>query len=321
MSTSTEQSMIMGKAYEYACLYIINKIVSPIRPVEVLHNSSYDVARHCFECISDQDKQNMLKSAAAGMDVIIKMEPKIIEDGSDNLTISLQPDNIARTGDIRDVIIIRRDIKWEIGISVKHNHAALKHSRLSQHIDFGHDWFNIPCSKGYFESITPIFNRLAKLKLERTPWSSLPDKEDSVYIPLLNAFMTELNHLFSQHNVKVTSGIISYLLGSNGKDYYKLIHHNNHKTTVMPFNVSGTLNQKSNTSEPEIKIPKIKLPTRIIELAYKENSKTTVVLTMDNGWAISFRIHNASTIVEPSLKFDIQLIGQPADLFYIDVDW
>ena len=89
----------------------------------------------------------------------------------------------------------------------------------------------------------------------------------------------------------------------------------------MPFNVSGTLNQKSNTSEPEIKIPKIKLPTRIIELAYKENSKTTVVLTMDNGWAISFRIHNASTIVEPSLKFDIQLIGQPADLFYIDVDW
>jgi len=42
---------------------------------------------------------------------------------------------------------------------------------------------------------------------------------------------------------------------------------------------------------------------------------------MDNGWAISFRIHSASTIVEPSLKFDIQLVGQPANLFFIDVAW
>ena len=68
-------------------------------------------------------------------------------------------------------------------------------------------------------------------------------------------------------------------------------------------------------------IPKIKLPTRIIELCFKEHSKTTVNLTMDNGWAISFRIHNASTMVEPSLKFDIQLLGQPADMFYVDTVW
>jgi hypothetical protein len=42
---------------------------------------------------------------------------------------------------------------------------------------------------------------------------------------------------------------------------------------------------------------------------------------MDNGWAISFRIHNASKLVETSLKFDIQLLGQPANLFYLDVKW
>jgi len=53
----------------------------------------------------------------------------------------------------------------------------------------------------------------------------------------------------------------------------------------------------------------------------KENSKTTVALTMDNGWAITFRIHNAELIVVPSLKFDIQLLGQPADLYYKEVDW
>ncbi|MBQ7367610.1 MAG: HaeIII family restriction endonuclease [Spirochaetaceae bacterium] len=31
-------------------------------------------------------------------------------------------------------------------------------------------------------------------------------------------------------------------------------------------------------------------------------------------WALSLRIHNASGWVEPSLKFDIQLIGVPNNL-------
>lgn len=35
----------------------------------------------------------------------------------------------------------------------------------------------------------------------------------------------------------------------------------------------------------------------------------------DKGWQFSFRIHNASAKVEPSLKFDINLEGNPHDLF------
>ena len=119
MNRSTEQSMIMGKAYEYACLQTIHDQVSGHRPVIIEENSSFTVAKQCFERVTETVQQNMLKSAAAGINLIIQMEPKIIEDGRDALTIFLQPDNIARTGDIRDVIIIRRDIKWEIGISVK----------------------------------------------------------------------------------------------------------------------------------------------------------------------------------------------------------
>jgi hypothetical protein len=73
--------------------------------------------------------------------------------------------------------------------------------------------------------------------------------------------------------------------------------------------------------DPEKRIPKIKLPTRIIELKLKANVKTTAILTMDNGWAMSFRIHNASLKVEPSLKFDVQLVGRPESLWYFDVQW
>jgi hypothetical protein len=39
------------------------------------------------------------------------------------------------------------------------------------------------------------------------------------------------------------------------------------------------------------------------------------------SWSISFRIYNASTIVETSLKFDIQLQSNPENMFYVEVEW
>ena len=49
--------------------------------------------------------------------------------------------------------------------------------------------------------------------------------------------MEDFNALQESNNV--TSKLVEYLIGSNGRDYYKLIHHNNHTTTVMPFNLYG----------------------------------------------------------------------------------
>ena len=42
---------------------------------------------------------------------------------------------------------------------------------------------------------------------------------------------------------------------------------------------------------------------------------------LNNGWELSFRIHNASTLVEPSLKFDIQFIGMPLSILNIECRW
>ncbi|GMO65991.1 MAG: hypothetical protein Ta2A_13910 [Treponemataceae bacterium] len=322
MSISTINSTINGKAYEYACILALQKIVASIRTLRIESNESLNIAKSRYKNdISAEERKVMLLSATAGIQAIIEMEPKIIEDGKDELVVSLQPDNIATEfGDIRDVLIIRRSIEWEIGISVKHNHAALKHSRLSTRLDFGNVWFGVPCSAGYFAQIEPIFMRLKMLKDAGANWRELSDKDDTIYIPLLNAFMTEFKSLYHQHN-DIMPRLIEYLLGSNGKDYYKLIHHDNHITTIMPFNIYGTLNQSANGTNPHVVFPKIELPTRIIELALKGGSKTTAILTMDNGWSISFRIHNASTVVEPSLKFDIQLQSKPEEMFYLDIEW
>ena len=320
---STINSTIKGKAYEYACILAFEEIVGPIRNIEVVENDSLAIARNRYENdIAQAEQTNMLLSAKAGINTIITMEPRIIEDGDDTLTLSLQPDNVATSGDVRDVLIIRRSIEWEIGVSVKHNHEALKHSRLSKILDFGNSWYGISCDQSYFDAIRPLFEDLKRRQDLGEKWRDLASKEDGVYVPLLNAFMAELRRAEQANTSEVVSGLVKYLLGSNGNDYYKLIHHNSHTVRVIPYNLCGTLNQNSTADdEPATAIPTITLPTRIIDLSFKPNSKTTVILTMDNGWSISFRIHNASTNIEPSLKFDIQLVGQPANLFYIDVEW
>lgn len=316
----TSNSTIYGKAYEYACILALIKTVGNIRQIEIEENDSVAIARARYNSLDNEKQGEMIRSALAGVSAIIDMEPRITEDGSDMLTVTLQPDTVAtKNGDIRDVLIIRRSIKWEIGISVKHNHSALKHSRISPHIDFGKEWMGIPCSQNYFDDINKVFDKLAIAKKQNLKWSELPSKEDDVYVPILDAFMGEFRALQSRHNV--TAKLIEYLIGSNGRDYYKLIHHNNHTTTIMPFNLFGSLNLPAENKKPKIDIPTFETPNRIIELEFRENSKTTVILTMNNGWSISFRLHNASSKVEMSLKFDIQLQSKPEDIFYLNVEW
>ncbi|MDE6250765.1 MAG: HaeIII family restriction endonuclease [Alphaproteobacteria bacterium] len=322
MSKSTKKSMIQGKAYEYACLMAIDNAVSGVRSVSIAMNPSYYVAKGCFDQISDKDKRIMNASATAAIDAILKMEPRITEVADDDLSILLQPDNVAQAGDVRDIVIARPGIKWEIGISVKHNHNALKHSRLSSGIDFGKSWFNLQCSPEYFNEIKPVFDSLDALKKKGTVWANVPNKMDTVYVPVLNAFMNELRKLFAENNDIVTHGVIKYLLGSNGNDYYKLIHDDKkQKTIIIPFNLHNGLNKPSSALAPEIKIPEFKLSPQIVSVEYKPKSKTTVVMDMDDDWAISFRIHSASTKVEASLKFDIRLSKQPDDLFEYVVNW
>jgi hypothetical protein len=312
---------VMGKAYEYACILALEKILKNIRPIEITKNNSLNIACDRYNEIDEDNQKDMLKSAIVGIEAIIQMEPKIIEDGKDELTISLQPDNVAMSGDVRDVLLIRRSIEWEIGISVKHNHAALKHSRLSNKLDFGYIWFGIKCSETYFNEIKPIFDILKKYKDSGKLWAEISNKSKKIYEPLLLAFKKEFDSLYAEHKKIITEKLILYLLGSNGKDYYKMIHWKNTTTKVQPFNLYGTLNQESSKKKPDIKFGKISLPTKVIDFSFKENSKTTLELTMNNGWAISFRIHNATSKVETSLKFDIQLLGQPSDLFYKYVEW
>lgn len=82
-------------------------------------------------------------SALAGVNTIFDLEPLILDEGNDEIELKIQSDDKGKEGDVRDVLIIRRGIKWEIGLSVKH-------SRLSKNLDFGNKWYGIDCSKQYW---------------------------------------------------------------------------------------------------------------------------------------------------------------------------
>lgn len=76
-----------------------------------------------------------------------------------------------------------------------------------------------------------------------------------------------------------------------------------------------------NSKKRNIELPISTLPIQIVSLEYKLGSKNTLELYLDSGWQFSFRIHNTSTKVESSLKFDIQIIGMPTTIMSIDCRW
>ena len=294
-----------GKAFEYALLKQSYERISDKHSASIIENSSFHIAQKCFNLFSKTEQTKYLKAASVAIKHIIELEPRLENPNSskDVLTLQIVADAAGIKGDVRDVLFIRSTQNWEIGISAKNNNKAVKHSRLSDRIDFGKEWLDLNCSETYFNTVVPIFTELRQLKEKNELWRNLTDKHKLFYMPILEAFKTELLRLDNAYSNIVPSNLLNYLIGK--KDFYKVIKRPN-KTELFGFNLHGTLNKSSEKIKPTIKVTNLKLPSRIIELSLKPNSTDTLILTCDEGWQISFRIHNASSKVEPSLKFDIK---------------
>ena len=316
MPTQTEA----GKAFEYALIKQFYDFLSPRYAVELKEDSSFHVAMNCFNLFVRKEQEKYLSAAKVVIKHIIEIEPKLENPVSsyDILTLQVASDSEGMKGDVRDIIFIRASENWEIGISAKNNHKAVKHSRLSDKIDFGKEWLGLRCSNTYYDQVLPIFLELRQLKEQYELWRNLKDKHKRYYVPILEAFRRELIQLDKENSSIVPANLLRYLIGN--KDFYKVIKRSN-KSEIYGFHLYGTLNKSAVKIKPKFKVPKVRLPTRIIEITFKPNSTDTIILTCDEGWQISFRIHNASSRVEPSLKFDIKLIGQPPSLYTHHLNW
>lgn len=316
MSTKSNDQ---GRAYEYAWIETLYKALNDYRNTRIIENSSLEANQKAWNSIPDSIREILSESANAAVETVIELEPRMIENDPDELLLELKKDEAGEIGDVRDIVIRRSEIDWEIGLSIKHNHEAIKHSRLSHRLNFGKEWYSLPCSQEYWDEIEPIFNMLKEAKANNIKWSEIEDKGRTVYIPLLQAFMNEIKRAYAQ-DPNMPFNMVEYLIGV--KDYYKIVSHDSKRLTMIhSFNIHNTLNKPSKIKISAISVPVVELPTELIAIKLKTNSDNTVEMYLNNGWQLSFRIHSASTIVEPSLKFDVQFIGMPISILNIECKW
>ncbi|MDA3049979.1 HaeIII family restriction endonuclease [Campylobacter sp. JMF_02 ED1] len=313
----SNKSNNQGRAYEYACIVSLEKQIKDLnKKVQILKDSNFKRLQKTWQLINLDEQKLYMKSAATMCEAIFDREPNIL-DSDDEIVLSSQSDNAGKNGDVRDILIQRKNISWVIGLSVKHNHFAVKHSRLSKELDFGEKWYQIPCSDKYKQDIKGVFEFLQNKK--GLFWKDLKNKDEIVYKTILTAFKNEILKQYEK-NKNIPKFLVEYLIGKF--DFYKIISIDNKKITqIQSFNLRGTLNKSSNLNKPKIIVPIASLPTRIVNFDFKPNSKNTLELYLDGGWQFSFRIHNASSKIETSLKFDIQIIGHPANLVVVDCIW
>lgn len=308
----SSQSNNQGRAFEFICLLRLKDAIGSFRKVEIIYNSSYEASKKAWDNIPFSQQKLLSLGANAFIDTLFSLEPKIIEEGNDLLNLYIQNDEHGEFADVRDIIIHRKDIVWEIGLSIKHNHMAVKHSRLSHILDFGSKWYGIKCSSTYWDSVKPVFSYLEEGKKKGLLFRNLPNKEEDIYAPLLKAFIEEIRSSIKKDS-SVPRKLVQYLLSKY--DFYKVISKEEKRVTILQaFNMYGTLNQATKNKKPILTPSIVNLPENLLFLDFKPKSKTTILMAFDNGWQFSFRIHNAKDVLEPSLKFDIQIIGMPMGL-------
>ena len=319
-----------GKAFEYAVSEAFYKELQHqgMNVQKVDSSKAYITAENKYNSLDSIIQEKMVKAAEASVDTVFKFEPNL-NHGSERIEISIQDDSQGIIGDVSDVVIRKNEINWQIGISCKHNHIALKHSRLSDKIDFGKEWLEYPCSNEYWNEVRPQFETYRKMienipKNERPLWKEIAptdaDKVNLVYKPILEAFKEELLRLH-ENNPEVPKRLIHYLLGK--KDFYKVISVDREKkTNIQAYNIHDTLSVAYGKEKATHRATKLsgKMPSQIYNISFN-NSGTTLIVVMDEGWTVSMRLHNASSKIEPSLKFDIQLTGTPSSLSTLSSYW
>ncbi len=274
-----------GKAWEYG----LSRQFADVYKCPINVNSALNKAQAAYNLLSQAERNRIDHAANEATCFLLSADKRL----SSTYQIDVQADMVGRKGDVRDILITTKNSV--IGISAKHRHNALKHSRLSDSIDFGLEWYGIPCSSDYWNAVSPIFDDLKTRKSRNMKWADLQMKSQNYYKPILQAFVQEV-----RQNGDV-SKMMEYILGKY--DYYKIVKENG-IVSIQSFNLYGNNEWGS----------RLAFPTKIQSFQIDHRRDGFATLFADKGWQVSFRIHNAESKIMPSLKFDIQLIGNPNKL-------
>ena len=172
-----------GKAWEYG----LARVVAETLLVPIIGSKSKHYASSAYENLDIQQRIEIDSAAQVAISFL-----QVFDSNMKNAkSVSMMADYAGKKGDVRDILI--RTDKSEIGISAKHRHKALKHSRLSATNNFGDTWYGKSCSQEYWDSVIPIFQKLSQLKNEGKLWKEIENKFDDVYLPISKAFANDCN--------------------------------------------------------------------------------------------------------------------------------
>lgn len=293
-----------GRAFEWAVGYSMSKKTG----ATITDSSFAKNAETAYKKMSDKIKEVFNKAADIAITHILEKESSLVLLNNPK-SIEFNTDSAGKNGDVRDILLNIGD--KTLGISCKHNHEALKHSRLSGRCNFIKAWGidDNGCSTEYWDKIKPLFAQLTKLRKDsnRTMlWNDITDKANEYYWPVLDAWAHEIKSLCElgeDKQAQVCKAIISYLVGKH--DFYKVICEGKKRVSIQGFNFNHTLSTR-----------RTKYPDFINAINNKNGGQYSKTIVFNRGYSINFRIHSASSKVESSLKFDINAIGLPVNEVY-----
>ena len=287
--------VVNGKGFEWIVASTAAKIVGGTL------KSSDEVlfAAACFNKLALAKKNSLRRCAEQSVDYILTQEG-VTPDSS--ISVTLLADAAGARGDVRDVVLAVGD--RQIGISCKTNHEAFKHPRLSGTIDFIKEWgLGSGCSAQYWNAVQPIFKELRLIRdasKGAATWSGLGNYQAKFYSPVLQAWKDEVLRISTgpkESAALAAQGLCSYIIGRI--DFWKVIARPD-EVKLYAFNTNKSLATK-----------RTKLPNRILGIDDLDGSQYSLSVRFNEGFQFNFRLHNASSRVEASLKFDVQSTGLP----------
>jgi len=272
-----------GRALEFA---IVSVFIKKIPNLALLANTLADQQRDGvkFAALPEQQQAHFINSAETIFTWLAKKY--VIHTGT---TLERLSDNAAKKGDVTDIrLVIAGEV---VNLSVKHNHAALKHQRPTATATQGGYTKNSLKDIAYraaYKKITDDFlTSAAQLKNGAVEFNELKAIQadfidNQLYAPMCQLVTEFLNfHVAEQ---PYAQQFFSFIVGMT--DYHKIIVYNE-----------------------KIEIHEFALMPPVNSLKAMQIGNSYINVRFSNGWIISMRLHTASSKIKGvSLKFDTQLL-------------
>lgn len=225
----------------------------------------------------------------------------------DTILLHKFPDSAGKDGNVTDIQLnlTKGTATQQVNLSLKNNSNALKHSRIA----------GVPEWLGYTKTSTQYLSYTKQYKLI---WDGIKEQIDT-YNATSSNLATQYNELhliapdFKENTIYNT--------------YYSLVESFITEHCVSPLKVQhlfyhlvGTINFYKIINKPKtIIIADYANIPKPLSLTISRDTNGYILLSFDNNWVISIRLHNGDHRLSPSLKIDAQLKDSPPfDEVYLD---